>query len=184
MASGIVELGTSGLFENEIEFNGKHARMVRFLKEEIGVFATFREAYVLSAAVGFLNKAKETSYNGEKIQPASIFKGDLSARKLDLKFLYRVMMLAEDVDSFTIDDYMNKAFRDDSDEGDPEKFKNNMATFNSYACGGLEYLYKKFENLSRTDDVVNALYDFVHGLIVDLELLSDEDLPDFTPSFN
>ena len=35
MAVGIVEKGNSGLFDNEIEFNGKYATMVRFLKEDL-----------------------------------------------------------------------------------------------------------------------------------------------------
>lgn len=54
MASGIIEKSNSGLFCNEIEMNGKYATMVRFLKEEIGIFSTFREAYIAAAIIGFL----------------------------------------------------------------------------------------------------------------------------------
>ena len=49
--AGITEKSNSGLFENEVEFNGKYATYVRFLKEDIGLFSTFREAYVTAAVI-------------------------------------------------------------------------------------------------------------------------------------
>lgn len=39
--AGITEKSNSGLFENEVEFNGKYATYVRFLKDDIGLFSTF-----------------------------------------------------------------------------------------------------------------------------------------------
>ena len=62
MAS-ITEKSNNGLFENEIEINGKYATMARYLKEEASLFSTFREAYLTAAIVGFLNKAKESKDN-------------------------------------------------------------------------------------------------------------------------
>lgn len=41
--AGISEKGNNGLFGNEVEFNGKYATYARFLKDEVGVFQTFRE---------------------------------------------------------------------------------------------------------------------------------------------
>ena len=55
-----------------------------------------------------------------------------------------------------------------------------MALFNSYACGGLEVLYNKFQNLSKTDDIVDTLYDYIHSFGIEVGLLDEEDaLPDF-----
>lgn len=180
MASGIIEKSNGGLFDNEIEINGKYATMARFLKEDAGVFATFREAYIISAIVGFLNKAKETKDTSDKVQAASIFPNELSKRKTDLKLLYRIIMLVEDTPGFTIEDYMNRAFRDDAEEGNKDKLKVNMNLFNSYVCGGLEVLYDKFKDLDKIDDIVNILYEYVHAFIVDIGLLDDGgELPDF-----
>ena len=50
------------LFDSEFEFVGKHATYCRSLKEEIGLFTTFREAYMISAIVGFLNGSKGILY--------------------------------------------------------------------------------------------------------------------------
>ncbi len=180
MATGIVEKSNNGLFDNEIEINGKYATMARYLKEDVGVFATFREAYLTAAIIGFLNKAKETKDNSDKVQAASIFPNELSKRKADLKLLYRIIMLVEETPNFTIEDYMNRAFRDDAEEGNKDKLKVNMNLFNTYVCGGLEFLYNKFKDLNKTDDVVNTLYEYVHSFIVDVGILDDGgELPDF-----
>lgn len=180
MASGIIEKSNNGLFDNEIEINGKYATMARYLKEDVGIFATFREAYLTAAIIGLLNNAKETKDSSEKVQAASIFPNELSKRKADLKLIYRIIMLVEENPDYTIEDYMNRAFRDDAEEGNRDKLKANMALFNSYACGGLEVLYNKFQNLSKTDDIVDALYDYIHTFGIDVGLLDEEEsLPDF-----
>ncbi len=180
MATGIIEKSNNGLFENEVEINGKYATMTRYLKDDVGIFATYREAYITAAIVGFLNNAKETKDNSEKVQAASIFPNELSKRKADLKFLYRIIMLVEETPNLTIEDYMNRAFRDAAEEGNRERLKANMTLFNSYVCGGLEFLYNKFKDVNKVGDVVNALYEYVHSFIVDVGLSEDEgELPDF-----
>ena len=74
MASGIIEKSNNGLFDNEIEINGKYATMARFLKEDVSIFATFREAYLTAAIIGLLNNAKETKDSSEKVQAATFFR--------------------------------------------------------------------------------------------------------------
>lgn len=183
MAANIIEKSNNGLFENEIEFTGRYATIVRHLKEDLGLFATFREAYVTAAVIGFVNKRTETDGNADKVQAASIFPNELSKRKHDLRFLYRIIMLVEDNPSFSIDDYMNRAFRDDAEEGNVENLKQNMALFNSYVCGGLDYLNDKFGSLERTDDIVDTLYELVHNFAVDVEVIKDDTLVDFNPDY-
>lgn len=184
MPSGIIEKSNKGFFANEIEYNGKYATIARRLKEDLGVFPTLREVYVTAAILGFLHGRKETPDTTEKVGEASIFPTELNARKADLRLIYRIMMLVEDEPSFTIDDYMNRAFRDDSDTENPENLKRNMAVFNSYACGGLEFMDEKLGNLENTDAVIDALYELVHGFAVDIGMLDGEELPDFEPTFD
>lgn len=184
MVSGIIEKGSSGLFDNEIEFVGKYATMVRFLKEELGLFGTFREAYVTAAIIGFINDRTMTSDNQEKVQAASIFPNELNKRKPDLRFIYRLIMLLKDEKDFTLDDYKNRTFRDDPEEN-MDVLKQNMEIFNSYACGGLEYLYEKFQSCTRVEDTVDMLYEMLHAFSTDVGLIDGGgDLPDFDPDFN
>ena len=180
MASGIIEKSANGLFNNEVEFTGKYSLMARCLRDEIHLFQTFREVYVVSAAVGLYLNKKETPDNGEKYQPSSIFPAELSKRKLDLKFIYRIMMLVQENPEYSIEDYMNRAFRDDVEsEENREIVRENMKLFNSYACGGLEYMYRVFENQDSDEKLVDSLYEFIHGTIVDEGYSEDDELPDF-----
>lgn len=183
MSMSIIEKSNNGLFENEIELNGKYATIVRRLKEEIGLFSTFREAYITAAIIGYINNKNEIDDDFDKVQPASIFPNELNKRKNDLKFLYRMIMLVKDEANFTIEDYMNRAFRDDADEPNFEKLKRNMVIFHSYVCGGLDYFNEKFGSLDRIDDIINALYEMVHSFAIDVGMLSEEELPEFNPNF-
>lgn len=179
MSEFIIEKSNQGLFENEIEITDRYASMVRFLKEEIKIFSTFREAYINAAILGFLKNKTETKGPSEKVQPASIFAEQFRNRKLDLKFLFRIIMLVKDEPQFTIDDYMNRTFRDGTDEDEYAGLKEKMMIFNSYVCGGLEYLYEKFKNFHKKDDIVNAVYDLVHDIAIEVGALMPEGLPDF-----
>ncbi|KIR03712.1 hypothetical protein P261_02527 [Lachnospiraceae bacterium TWA4] len=153
-------------------------------RDEIKIVATFREAYVLAAVIGFVNNIKANGNTEENTRTASIFPTELSKRKSDLRLLYRIMMLSLDNPEYSIDDYMNKAFRDDADEENREELKKNMVIFNEYACGGLEYLDEKFKDLDRADDIVDAVYSFIHDFAIDVGVLQGDDLPDFEPSFD
>lgn len=183
MIKGITEKSNNGLFENEVEFNGKYATYVRYLKEDVGLFATFREGYIMSAIIGYLNSSKETEDDTPKVQSASIFPNELTKKKRELRFLYRLMMLTEDQDSFTIDDYKNRAFKDDNEEN-AEQLKSNMDAFNSYVCGGLEFLYDKFKDCDNEEKTAAALYNLVNKFAEDIGLKEAEELPDFMPEFN
>ena len=184
MPAGIIEKGNSGLFENEIEFTGEYASMVRYLKEDLGLFTTFREAYVISSIVGFVNERQGEKQSTEKVQAASIFPNELTKRKPDLRFIYRLIMLLKEEPDFTLDDYKNRTFRDDPEEN-AQDIRNNMEIFNSYACGGLEYLYEKFSNCNRVEDTVETLYDLLHRFSIDVGLSDAEiELPDFEPDYS
>lgn len=182
--AGIVEKGNKGLFENEIEFNGKYATMLRYLKEEAGIFTYNREGYVISSIVGFINRCKETEDNTDSVKPTSIFASDILKRKSDLKFLYRVIMLLDDEQDYTMEEYRDRAFKTNPDEH-MEIMKNNMKLFNSYACGGLEYIYNIFADCDTTEKKVDKLYEFIHNMAIDDGIIEDDkELPAFTPDFD
>ena len=184
MAKGIIEKQSGGLFENEIEMQGKYATMARFLRDEIGLFSTFREVYVTGAIVGYLNGLSEMDDKDDKVQSASIFPNELSNRKKDLRFIYRTIMLLKDEPNYTIDDYKNRAFRDDSEEN-ADLIRENMQIFNSYACGGVEYLYRLFQDCDSPEKTVDALYEYIHKFCIDTGVLEGGDeLPDFNPIFD
>lgn len=159
------------LFDKEFEFEGKHATYCRALNDEIGLFTTFRETYMLSAIVGFLYGSKACKDTTEKVQPASILPSELSKQRLNLRNIYRYIMLLEETPGLTIDDYKSRAFKDDSEDESPEKLKKNMEIFNSYVLGGIEIIYDKFKECTSKKDVVNLLNDFLENFVSENELI-------------
>lgn len=161
------------LFDKEFEFKGKYADYCRFLKNDIGLFKTFREAYTTSAIIGYINSTKGQKAAVEKVQPASILPSELAQKRTSLTFIYRLIMLTENND-LSIQELQNRTFRDDSDDTHPEKVVANMELFNSYVLGGLEILYNKFKDCKTTKDVVNELNDYLLEFFEDNELSPDE----------
>lgn len=187
MANFIIEKTNNGLFNNEIELTGKYATLIRKFKDDIGLFPVFRDCYMVAAILGYLHGRTESSDKTPSVQNASIFSDALRTRKSELKFIYRLMMLSKDEPTFSIDDYMNRTFRDDIE--DPEgaiRLKENMEMFHSYVCGGLDYLDEKFSGLTTEDAMVNMIYEIVTEFAQEVGLLDadESELPDFTPSFN
>lgn len=183
---GIIEKSSSGngLFENEIEFTGKYATYVRYLKDEAHIFNTYRDVYVMGAILGFLEGKKGTiDAKDDNVDPASIFPAQLAKFKQELKFIYRIIMLLDESDKLSLEDRKNRAFRDDPEEN-KETIKANMALFNDYVCGGVEYLYSQFE-LNDPDDLtakIKKLNEFLYVLSIKNHLIEDKELPDFDPS--
>lgn len=162
------------MFDKEFEFKGKHATYVRFLKDEIGLFKTFREAYTICAIVGFINSTREKPDTTNKLQSASVLPGEMVQKRAELTLIYRLIMLLDNNEAFTIDDYKNRAFKDDADEDNKEKFKNNMDLFNSYALGGLEIIYDKFQSCEDKSSTVNTLFEFLSDFFEDNGMIAGE----------
>ncbi len=180
----IIVKGSSGLFENEIELHGKYATEIRFLKDEVGIFNSLRDAYVVSAIIGFITKAEVKVEEEENVKEASIFSDEIKRRRKELKFIYQLIMLLDENPDFNIDDYKNRTFRDDPEDY-PETVRENMVIFNRYVCIGLDFLYDKFINCNRINTTVDTLYEFVHEIAAATGVIEDqEELPDFTPKFN
>lgn len=166
MSAGISVKGyNSGLFQNEIELNGDYATKIRSLRDEIKIFASFRDAYLTAAVVGFKEQATGFDTLTDKVQPASIFTGELNGRLTELKLVYRTIMLLDKTENLTNKEYENRAFRDDAETENIEKLKKNYALFNSYVCGGIDILYEKFNGLD-DDKLIDELFEFVSEFIV------------------
>ena len=177
----IYEKGNNGLFNNEVEFSGKYANYIRVIKEQTAI--PNKDLYVIAAIVGFMNNRTETEDNSEKVQTSSIFPNENGSRRADLRFVYRLIMLLKKEEGFALDDYSDRAFKDDI-ETHADVYKENMRIFNDYVCGGVEYLYELLENESSTDEIVDKVYGFLHELSVDVGIGDEEELDDFSPKFS
>lgn len=184
--NGVIEKASNGLFENEVEFHGIYAKHLRSLKEDIGLFCTVREGYIISAIIGCLHSDytwKDVDSSGADDKALSIMAGDLVKRKAELRYLYRLIMLWDEEDNLSNEEYMNRAFRDDSDDSRKDELKNNMKIFNSYAVIGIEYLYNKYKDCRDKNEICDKLNDFIDAYEVENGNSEDNGLPTFEPEF-
>lgn len=179
----IIEKSNNGLFENEIELQGIYAKKLKELKEDIGLFNTIREGYILSILIGYLNNVNTIDTNEYADRNVSIFASDLNPRKKDLKFIYRIIMLAQEDSSMSVEDYMNRTFRDDTDIKRREYLKRNMNIINEYAVKGIEFLYDKFSNCHDKEILCDTLYKYVNDFAIDVGEKEEVELPEFEPNF-
>ncbi len=99
----------------------KHADTLSFLKDEVEVFASFKDAMVFAAALGFSRKKSVAFEKSSEPIPLSVFRGEY-----DEAFM-NVLALFEHQDSAYLEP-----------EGD--KFDAKIKLFEEYACGGLDII--------------------------------------------
>jgi len=104
------------MFDKEFNFKGQYGKYCRGLNsmEGNGLFNTNREAYVYSSIIGYLNNAQSTRDNYDK--------NEREASILPFAF-YQLIMLLKEEPGYTTDDYINRTFRDEADENNPEKLE-------------------------------------------------------------
>lgn len=120
----------------------KHTETLNYLKDEVGVFASFKDAMVFAAALGFSRKKSVAFDKSSEPIPLSVFRGEY-----DDAFM-NVLALFEHRDSGYLEP-----------EGD--KFDAKIKLFEEYACGGLDII--KSTIIDPGLDAQNAII----GLILD-----------------
>jgi hypothetical protein len=157
------------MFDSDIKVIGKHATYIKFLskkttelnKDFVGaeVFRRYIDVYIAGAVLGILKKRKADIDNTPNGDSAMIFASAVINEQSNLKFLYRMILLLDDA-SLSNDDRVDLAFRNDTDN---EKLKAGMEVFNSYARGGIEWLYEKFTDGATTkEDYLQKIAEIVN----------------------
>lgn len=151
------------MFESDILLKGKHATYAEFLsktteqndktKKVAGVFETLYDVYSIGAVIGLyfgLKSPEDKESNDSK----RIFADKVIKEKLNLQFIYRLVMLI-DSSVATNEEKIARAFKD----GDK---KENMDIFNSYVRGGIEWLYNQFTSTANTrEEYLEKIYEIV-----------------------
>lgn len=134
------------MFNNDIVISGKHANYIHFLNDmQRGTKVSFFERYIdilmIGAVIGFIYGRKEkTDVSQVKNTSATIFAETVIREKEKLKFIYRTILLLDDKNNKSEEERIERAFRDEY--RNPERHKENMELFYSYARGGISILYE------------------------------------------
>lgn len=152
---------------NGYKFRGKHATYAKFLatdkgserKDGLNIFNRILDVYMISAIVGLIYDRRSQIDNSIKdssdIEPQQMYN-----EQKKLLYVYRLVLLLDTSTGLTEKERINRAFR--TDENDTQQIKKNLALFNNYVLGGLEYLYEVFSGCyGNEEDKMNEMFSFV-----------------------
>ena len=131
------------MFENDYTLTGKHATYVKYLVRNAKLYERYIDVYMNGAIFGLLHNHVAEKDNASKDQ-ARIYADAFANCRDDCVFLYRLVMLLESTSNLDSAERIDRAFRDDANEREPEKLASNLDLFNAYVRGGIEELYKQF----------------------------------------
>ena len=163
------------MFDGEIKISGKHALYIKFLAAKTtqlnkglpcaGAFKRYIDVYIAGATIGFVKKLKSPTDNSVS-ETATLFADAVIGEQEKLKILYRIMQLIDD-SSLSCDDRIDLAFRYDADDAHVKK---GIELFNSYARGGIQWLYDEItENATTQDDYYENIAELVKNFSQDYE---------------
>lgn len=159
------------MFDRDFTFTGKHATYVKFLVHNAKLYKRYMDVYMSGAVFGLLHNRKaprDTSSTDDATIPA----GTLIGSRDNCMLLYRLAMLLGDATTLDQQARIDRAFRDDANEEEPEKLQENLELFNSFVRGGIEEMYEEFidghgttseEYLERALDVMEGFRDDMNG---------------------
>lgn len=154
------------MFDNDIKITGKHARYLKFLAKKstelkkdaksAEIFKRYIDVYMAGIIVGDV-KNRKSDIDNSIDDSANILASAVIGEQDRLKFLYRLVLLTDNPSSTSVEDRIDNAFRYD---GDAAKLKEGMAILNSYARGGIEWLYEKFnDGVTTQEDYYRIVYE-------------------------
>ncbi len=150
------------MFDKEYSFKGTHAERVIKLTAKFDdknqLFNRNLDVYIMAPIIGFLYQRKSELNTGETTK---IFTQQLTSAYDDLLFNYRLIILLDMNHEPDMDERINKAFR----YYGSEKAKMDEELYELYVRGGVDILYEKLIEQSRTpEDYLKNLYDFLEEI--------------------
>lgn len=144
---------------DEVLFWGKHKDYVDKLwkKGQIqeSYFERLVDLYAVAAIVGLKAKRRSQEERDETGVKRTVQMQQLNNTYSTLLPIMRMILIMDDSRDMTFEEKLESAFMIPEDE---ETYKTNMELFNSYARGGIEYLYEQL--VLRTPDVDEDYSDF------------------------
>ncbi len=142
------------MFSSDIYVKGKHATYIKYLskktekndrKEKVaGVFERAIDVYMVAPIIGLVYGLK-SDIDKSSADDVKIHADTVINEQLNLIYIYRIVLLADNSRGLSPDEKIELAFRT------PEK-EENMKLFNSYLRGGIEWLFEQFTSGATTKD--------------------------------
>lgn len=152
---------------DEMTFVGKHKDYVDKLwtqgKIKESYFKRLVDLYAIAAIVGLKAKRRSPEEKDDSGIKRTVQMKQLNENYQTLITIMRLVLIMDDSRNMTFEEKLESAFAIPEDEA---TYKANMELFNSYARGGVEYLYEKL--VLRVPDVDEDYTDYRLANIVAL----------------
>lgn len=153
------------MFTDDITLYGKHAQYVKDLAAlEVKLFSRNLDIYMNAALIGLIYGKREERDRESQYKDVStnILASAINKEKVHLDYIFRLIMILDDTEKITIEEKINRAFRDDSNRDVSNRHTDNMNLFTSYVLGGITLLYGKImdDGISPEDFMRNA-FEFI-----------------------
>ncbi len=160
------------MFENDIRITGKHAMYMKYLSNKAKIYERYIDVYMNGAIIGFLY-GRRSEKDNDIDDNANILASTLANERLKCDFIYRLIMLLDETTGHSVDERINRAFKDVSIGREDESVGSNMKLFDSYVLGGIEVLYDIYANGCETvEDRTKKVYKVVKNFNDELEASS------------
>lgn len=168
------------MFEHDFTLKGKHAKYMKYLSNDAGLYKRYIDVYLNGAVFGLLHD-RRADVDNETTDTANILADVFQKERSNCVLLYRLTMLLDKSSDLTTQERIDRAFRDDADDASPEKLKSNTELFHSYVRGGIEEMFEQFiegggttpdEYLEHAMDVMESFRNELNGTDVDDKLKS------------
>lgn len=147
------------IFNQLFQIKGKHANMMKELKEKIGGECRNIDIFYISIILGLTQNRHANVDNDTKIEPAKIDPEQMIKYDDNIQFLYRLVMLSDTNYCFSAKSRADKAFRYKANE---TTFEKDEKHFVSTMLGGLEFFYEQIvENTSSRPDIFENIFSLV-----------------------
>lgn len=161
------------MFDKDFRITGKHANYWKDLCELAGnvpdrdehtnfkIFKAYIDAYVVCPLIGYQYNRKGVIDNSVKGE-AGMLTEAITKRKMELKYVYQIIMLVDKDSEPDVDKRVFRAFNlSEEKEENKGYIEENMAVFNSYFLGGLEVLHEEFvDTCLEPEDYLKKMYEF------------------------
>ncbi len=146
------------IFNQLFQIKGKHASMMKELKEKIGGDCRNIDIFYISIILGLTQNRHANVDNDTKIEPAKIDPEQMIKYDDNIQFLYRLVMLADTNYCISAKNRADKAFRYKPEES----FEKDENHFISTMLGGLEFFYDQIAtNVSGRSDIFENIFSLV-----------------------
>lgn len=167
------------MFDHDVSIVGKHATYIKFLVNDAKIFKRYIDVYMNGAIFGFLY-GRISERDTQSSDRANILAGAFITERERCDFIYRLIMLLDETSNKTMEQRVDRAFRDDAKGDDSENQILNMKLFNSYILGGIEVMYEKFTaDCTTKEDYINRIYEIVTSFKEEIEGVNPDKISEY-----